>query len=324
MRIAVFIKISLACLVVAFGLSFNGTAHFMFDNLSSFRVHFALAFLVCSIVFLAKRERRWLFVSAFGLLMNLVLIVPMFVPPEDVPNQADDITIRLLSSNVSPRNRNPEELVALVNREQPDIIGLIELTPGYLAGLEEMARSYPYRFEAPEVGFFGLAVYSKLPLSDAEIVYFGASVPPSIIAMLEIGGSEVELLLAHPYPPTSADLTDSRNLQLREIASYVRTSERPTIMLADLNTALWSPFYRQFIDQSGLINARHGFGVGGTWPPSRLLGVPIDHIFLSPEIAVNDFEVLPAMGSDHLPVAATVRLNIRRLASAYPAAVDNR
>ena len=280
----------------------------MLDNLSSFRVHFTLAFLFFAILFLVRRKYFLLAASCLGLIANVAVIVPWFLSPADAPDRHDDLTLRLVASNVSPRNRNPAALVDLVDRENPDILGLIELTPDYLEGLNSIQSSYPYKLEAPQAGFYGLALYSKLPLKRVDIVYFGEGIPPSITAIVQLRDSEVELLLLHPHPPSNRKLATLRNLQLQEIAKYIRTSKRPTIVLADLNVALWSPFYVEFVQGAGLVNARRGHGPAGTWPPSSILGVPIDHILHSPGIVADDFEVLQYLGSDHLPIAATLRL----------------
>lgn len=84
-------------------------------------------------------------------------------------------------------------------------------------------------------------------------------------------------------------------------------------MVGDLNITMWSPYYKRFARQTGLRNARQGFGILPSWPTketysqispalSLLLAIPIDHCLISPEIKVLNIRTGPNVGSDHRPV----------------------
>lgn len=72
---------------------------------------------------------------------------------------------------------------------------------------------------------------------------------------------------------------------------------------------MWSPYYRNFERESGLINARAGHGIGATWSPIHALGIPIDHTLATPPAQLQNFRVLEAIGSDHRPIAAELSLS---------------
>ncbi len=76
---------------------------------------------------------------------------------------------------------------------------------------------------------------------------------------------------------------------------------------------MWSPYYKSFVRQTGLRNARQGFGILPTWPSKSslspvpatiapLLSIPIDHCLISPKIKVVNIRTGPNVDSDHLPV----------------------
>jgi len=80
------------------------------------------------------------------------------------------------------------------------------------------------------------------------------------------------------------------------------------IIAGDLNVSMWSPFYRSLIKQSGLHNARQGFGIlpsqSGIAPQFAILSAPIDHCLVSSDIQVENFRLGSNIGSDHLPIIA--------------------
>jgi endonuclease/exonuclease/phosphatase (EEP) superfamily protein YafD len=85
----------------------------------------------------------------------------------------------------------------------------------------------------------------------------------------------------------------------------VQALPTPKILVGDLNTSLWSPYYAHLIRQTGLDNARRGFGLLPTWPaymPWPFLMIPIDHCLVSPDIGVIKMRTGRNIGSDHLPI----------------------
>ena len=106
----------------------------------------------------------------------------------------------------------------------------------------------------------------------------------------------------------TARLARLRNTQLDETAEYIGGSHRPTVVFGDFNITMWSSHYLDFVRKSGLRNARQGYGISATWPTSKVLGVPIDHVLYSNTMTAMGFRVLSSIGSDHLPVAAKIAL----------------
>lgn len=301
-------KIGLILLAIAYVMSLFGKLHFMLDNLSSFKVHFAIAFSVCCGVFLVARQTRWFRYAAVGVLASSLPVIYWYLPSQTVWPSDYGNAIKVMSVNVSPRNNSPSRLVNLVAQELPDVLGLIELNPEFSSRLSDLRAEFPHYFEAPLEGFWGLGIYSELPLLQPRMLRFDDDLPPAVSAIVEIGETDVEFILVHPFPPMTAELANDRNRLLDLVANYVARSGNTTIVLTDLNIAMWSPYYREFIEASGLVNARKGFGAASTWPATRILGVPIDHVLHSKEIHTREFRVLPRVGSDHLPVIAELSL----------------
>jgi endonuclease/exonuclease/phosphatase (EEP) superfamily protein YafD len=114
----------------------------------------------------------------------------------------------------------------------------------------------------------------------------------------------VEFILVHFPSPTDAALVRRRNHQAAMLARHVRALDKPTVVAGDFNMTMWNRGFRPLVQAGGLANARKGHGVGPTWPAPWRLGVPIDHILATQGVRLAEFRVLPAVGSDHLPIAA--------------------
>jgi endonuclease/exonuclease/phosphatase (EEP) superfamily protein YafD len=127
---------------------------------------------------------------------------------------------------------------------------------------------------------------------------------PSVFGRFEAGPAGTFCLIAtHPLPPVSAENAVMRDEQLQSAGEFAVSLAAPTVLAGDLNTTSWSPCFQDLLAVSGLRDSRRGFGVQPTWPGwLARLGIPIDHVLVSPEIRVVRRTVGPHIGSDHRPV----------------------
>jgi endonuclease/exonuclease/phosphatase (EEP) superfamily protein YafD len=107
----------------------------------------------------------------------------------------------------------------------------------------------------------------------------------------------------------SATCTEARDTFLKELADVVAALEGPKILLGDLNATLWSPTFVDLLSAGELVDSQPGQGYQPTWPD--VLGIsliPIDHVLVSPDVAVLRRSVGPSIDSDHRPVIVEVGL----------------
>ncbi len=153
------------------------------------------------------------------------------------------------------------------------------------------------------VGDVGLAIVSRIPAEVRGRLAVG-TVPGDptperggLHVVLDVGGTEVDLVGVHltsrlPYgPPT----------QLRRLRPQLPDEQRPAIVAGDCN--FWGPGVSTFLP--GWTRTVRG----RSWPAKRPHS-QIDHILVRDGHAVEiiDSAVLPAVGSDHRPVRATLRV----------------
>ena len=207
------------------------------------------------------------------------------------------------------RNRSHDEVLSYIREENPDFVVCIEVTQAWMKSLSSLEQEYPYHASQLHGGNFGMALFSRLPAESIDMRYVGNSKVPTVVARLmedSGGGSERSFTVigTHPVPPASGLAAQRRNEQLVELAATVQEIEGPVLLMGDLNTTSWSPYFQDMLESTNLRDGRLGFGMQGTWAPRPFLPrIPIDHVLASAEIVIRDHRVGRYVGSDHWPVA---------------------
>lgn len=189
-------------------------------------------------------------------------------------------------------------------------MALLEVDKVGLEKLTAIHDTFPYSLSQPREDSFGIAIYSKRPLSNASVKFFGLEDIPSLVAQITVHSQPVSIIATHTLPPIRANYFHWRNQQLAEITHYIQFLNTPTILLGDLNMTMWSPFHSRFVQDSGLRNARSGFGILPTWPIQiPFLYIPIDHCLVSSKIQIISQQTGSKIGSDHLPLITDLVIN---------------
>jgi endonuclease/exonuclease/phosphatase (EEP) superfamily protein YafD len=281
-----------------------------FELATHFRVQYALAALACLVTLIAFRSWRLAPLAAAALVFNLVYILPYYLTPPAKGREPHSTRLRLLHANVLGSNKNYPALIEAVRRESPDVIVLQEFTQKWLDETRVLAAEYPYHETAPRPGGSGMALFSRHPLEGAEVLTLDASSHLAMLARVNVGGVAVHILSLHPPTPVRTDKFVNRNRQFAEAASLLRRLEGPRVLIGDLNTTMWSPYFGDLIRDSGLRDGRLGFGLMPSWPvPLPVpLQIPIDHCLVSDAVVVERIVTGRRTGSDHRPLVVDVRL----------------
>ena len=299
---------SLSIVAIACSLAeYLSSWHRYFEFTTGYKLQFLLMALCSLIYFLLSRRKLWIALSLLCVLLNLAAILPWYFNRPTVINPERYQSLKVLSYNVLWKNKEYDKAIALVNQEQPDIAIFQEVISHWHPELAALQPNYPYHIWAEELE---IEVYSKLPLNNPQIELYG-TYRGLVISEIEVGDRLVNFVATHAYPQLYWGRGGwlIRNEHLAQgIGQYAKKLDRPAIILGDLNVSMWSPFYRSMIQTSGLRNARQGRGILPTHsivaPQFAALSAPIDHCLVTPDIQVEDFQLGPAIGSDHLPIIA--------------------
>ncbi len=285
----------------------------LLELLTHFRLQFAGGGILILAFALLRRQAATIGIAGLVAAANGAFLVPYVMPGTPAAEAATQETVRIMGVNVRYGNADYAAVREAVRHEDPDVVGLVEVTEKWAQELEDLREEYPFAIVRSEEGAFGLALFSRLPLDEAAISpYIEDGTQAAIFVDLMLQETPVTLVLSHLRAPTGPANAKLRNRQLLRIAELVNTDPNgEQILLGDLNTTPWSPDYRAFEAAAGLSNAARGRGYLSTWPtwlPGALLRIPIDHCLLSDGLRVQQLRTGGDVGSDHLPIVADIAL----------------
>lgn len=285
--------------------------HRYIELLSHFRFHyFSLSIFLCLILFLIKHNKMGA-IMIIPILFNGAYIAPWYLSQPENRNLETSSKFKIIHSNVYSKNTNYDDFLKLIKKENPDIIVLQEFTHSWHQNTVELNPRYKYRILQPQEDNFGIALFSKYPLSNHKITRWGSVNLPSIESEILIGDQIVTLLTTHPYPPISDYSYKARNNQLNELSKRAAQISTPSVLVGDLNVTMWSSDYKKIETVTNYKNARKGFGVIPTWPSfTSFMAIPIDHVLTSPHFEVIDIRAGSSIDSDHLPLIVELELKV--------------
>ncbi len=217
--------------------------------------------------------------------------------------RGDDLTV--VTHNVNEHNPHPARTARALAVSDADVVALEELGDDSAVYERALAADYPYHSVRDTVG-----LWSRYPLADTRTVDI-APWPRALRATVRTPEGPVAVYVAHllsvRLSPTSGFGTDARDRAAGRLAAALHAEPLPrALLMGDLNgttddgalSALTSPMH------SAQEVAGAGFGL--SWPAAFPLA-RIDHILVR-GVEPRSAWTLPATDSDHLPVAASVRL----------------
>ncbi len=269
----------------------------LFDH---FRLQGAIACLVALVV-LAWRRRWWL--VGFAALSLAVNVWPLWQTSFPLPGNtlADSHPgLRIVSFNVYTSNTRYPETLAYLQQADADVILLMEINDAWATALQPLRRTHPYGTAEAQDDNFGIALYSRLPLSHYQIKPLVEEGMPVITAIVHSGDRAVRLIGTHPLPPRSRDTHRVLLEEMARIATLVTTQpELPAVVLGDFNATPWSPALNLLRTQSPLDFRTPRPVWRPTWNLPTPLTLPLDQALCTPPLFFEQREIGPDLGSDH-------------------------
>jgi len=295
-------------LLLATLAGFAARWHWLLELTSHWRTQLAVILAMLAVLWLARRKRWLAGACTLAAVVNTIVVLGFLLPLARA-SEATGQRLRIVVLNLRAANPHSDRILHFLRSSEADVLVLVEMTQQRMADLSLLQESPGQVFAASREDDFGLAIYSRLPMTNEVILDLGEAGVPSIAADVQLGDRWVHLLATHPLPPGSAEYAAHRNEQLARIARHVRDQPGPVIVAGDLNVTPWSPFFGDLVRDSRLRPVTQGRGVFGSWPAALpVLRVPLDHCLVSPAFSVVNVRLGSRVGSDHLPLVVDLVL----------------
>ncbi|MFE3162925.1 endonuclease/exonuclease/phosphatase family protein [Streptomyces sp. NPDC059224] len=236
----------------------------------------------------------------------------------DRSHPGGDLTV--VSQNVDAGNPDPVGTARALAASGADVLALEELT-GPATGTYEkaLARTYPHHVVLGTVG-----LWSRLPLSDTRPVDIktdegplGDTIPAAVKmrynralrTTVATSHGPLTVYVAHlgsvRVLPRTGFWTSQRNAGAQALADAVAAEPNArVVLLGDLNGTMDDRAFAGLTEQLRSAQDTAGDGFGFSWP-AKFPMARIDQILVR-GVRPHRSWTLPATGSDHLPVAATI------------------
>jgi endonuclease/exonuclease/phosphatase family metal-dependent hydrolase len=182
-------------------------------------------------------------------------------------------------------------------------------------GISDVLPEYTGYFRPHWGDFFGLAIFVKKNLNlkeEGEVFVFRnkenihdawSSKHPRNLQYVTIetpSGLRTILNLHGLWTGKDKDDNEDRIIQSKNILAFIKNISNPVILCGDFNLSPETKSLKMFTE-SGLRDLINEFGITSTRSSHYKKPVKFaDYVFVSKEIEINDFKVLPDEVSDHL------------------------
>ncbi|MEV0925386.1 endonuclease/exonuclease/phosphatase family protein [Streptomyces spongiicola] len=215
--------------------------------------------------------------------------------------------LTVATHNVNAENTDPEGTAREVASSGAAIVALQELT-GDAVPAYEKALAPEYRYHSVQ-GTVGL--WSKYPMSDTRPVDIRLGWVRAMRSTVATPSGDVAVYVAH-LPSVRVKLNAGFTASQRDTSAdalgeaIVRDPVGKVVLLGDLNGTMNDRSLNSVTSQMRSTQGAVGDGFGFSWPASFPMA-RIDQIMVKGVEPVSSW-TLPRTASDHLPIAASVRL----------------
>lgn len=267
-----------------------------------------------------------LMVAACGYQIWRVFPYTVFAPTEMTLAADGPHAVKVLAANVLMENERHDLLRGVIEDFDPDVLLLMETDQTWIDALEPVLEGYATVIREPKDDHYGMVFATRLAAEDARIVRLTTRDTPAVFAQLSgPGGTAFRFVGLHPRPPVPGTSTEERDAQIRYAARFAAKSGMPLIAVGDFNDVAWSDTSQMFKHVGRYLDPRIGRGIYSSFNAEKFyLRFPIDQFYVTEDVAVVSIQRQPYIGSDHFPMAATIRLDAELAArlNASPTPVD--
>lgn len=296
------------------------------------RLQFAVMLLVLILAtacFIPRfpRSSLALIASMAAMVIYHGVVLAPYAPTDSSQAQAQcapEERLSVMVANVRLGHTPAGQLLKQVRRWDPDVLLAMEVDRKWMNALSALEPRMPHHISRSTGSYFGIALYSKLPLVSPEIRHLAGQDTPQIVTGLKLrNGETIDFLGLHPRPPLPSQSALGRDAVLMKAAMLLRDNERPGVVAGDLNATPWEAAVALMQEVAQLGDPRQGYGYLPTYnATSWWRAWPLDHVFYEAGFARSGLVRGDFFGSDHYPYMAQL-CRVEKSRSETPEAAES-
>jgi len=265
---------------------------------------------------LVRRSRRMIGWNLLAVCIFLFGLMGFSVPLR-APTGKSGQAVRIMTWNIHHASGGTENIMAVVEREHPDIVCFQEASDGrwqstVLPELRKAFKGWHYS------GFREVATFSRFPIIEERVHRLMPETGRVVLdTVVDAEGSPVMVWNIHLNVAVGG--RSLRSGGLRGVPAYLRHTAAvrrdqmldldtilvaaPLVIVGDFNTPPRGCYYRRFASRHRDVFRHAGLGFGYTYPARRPL-MRIDYVSADDDIRVRRCFVPKTTASDHRPVVA--------------------
>jgi vancomycin resistance protein VanJ len=249
----------------------------------------------------SRRGRPWI-AALVPLVAWAVMFGATIVPLKWTAPAASASTLTVASQNVEASSATGAASAADLVATGAQVVAIQEMDADSSTEISSVLdASYEYSYQVGTVG-----LWSSYPILNAQPWDLGLGWQRALAADLETPEGLVSIYVIHAASARVGDHAE-RDEMLKNLADVLPNDENDRVIaVGDFNAASTDRAFKPILSQLAEPNQSDGL-FGFTWPVSPFPLTRLDH-FLQRGLDVTSNTVIPAGGSDHLAILATVNL----------------
>lgn len=301
-------RIILSVLIITFSALLAFEPHvWIFDAMDSLRIPYAIGLTIFTMITFIRNNKMLATSSAIALCMLAPGLWKYFKPEQPAIAEVKQAAIKkddradfsVLHFNVKENNKNVQEVANAALNSGADVLSFQEVHENTLNIIDKtVSPSYPYHLSDISIKGFGMAVYSKYPIEQRNVIVEKNF--PILTGVIQVGDRAFHFISATTSTPTNEKDFDAQRRQFKFMADYANKIDSPLVVMGDMNSVPWSAQIEGFVKETKLRDSRKD--LAGTFPANSIFQIPIDYIFHSDDISCISFGTLAQSTSNHLGI----------------------
>lgn len=282
-----------------------GVGNRFVDLLAQFTAPMLIATVLLTLGLGLLRLKAAAGVGGLAALLLALAVWPQWFPEASKPDTGAAV-VRLYSANLYYLNNDTARIRRSVEAADADIVVLIELASDPALRIDEVLAGYPYRAASMRLdqtrGPSRSVIASRWPLTVRDDPPDGLH---AVAATARTPLGPIHVVGVHLTRPWPFQHSWGQISQTMALDALVEELDGPVVVAGDFNSVSSGRIGRQVRRDIGL---RPAPGFPGTWPtdlPSAL-GITIDQVYASPDLAFVSRRLAQPTGSDHRPVVTEI------------------